>query len=153
MLTGDVASAAVQVRVRRGRSRHGGRPFSHWEQELAVRPAAGWCHCSGWAEPERGEPFWAASSWAAIRSLTSASSGVSGRRMSARRWVPAYSLVGQLGQFRSGGVDDAHGVIGEVRRLDHPGPRAGGQAGEDVLAVLFVLVAAGLPSGVGDRGD
>jgi hypothetical protein len=53
-------------------------------------------------------------------------------------------LVGQLGQLRPGEVDDAHGVVGEVRRLDHPGPRAGGQAGRDVLAVLLVLVPARL---------
>jgi hypothetical protein len=50
-------------------------------------------------------------------------------------------------------MDDAHGVVGEIGRFDHPRPRAGGQAGQYVLAVLLVLVTAGLPSGVGDRGD
>ena len=45
------------------------------------------------------------------------------------------------------------GVVGEIRGLDHPCPRAGRQAGQDVLAVLLVLVPAGLPAGVGDLGD
>jgi hypothetical protein len=50
---------------------------------------------------------------------------------------------------RFGGVDDAHRVIGEVRGFDHPGPRAGLEGGEDVLAVLLVLVAARLLGRVG----
>jgi len=74
--------------------------------------------------------------------------------MSARRaGTSGAVLAGEPGQLRAGGVDDAHGVVGEIGRLDQPRPRAGSQAGEDVLAVLLVLIAAGLPSGVGDPGD
>jgi len=62
-------------------------------------------------------------------------------------------FAGELGELRPGDVEDADGVAGEVRGLDHPCPRAGRQAGQHVLAVLLVLVAAGFPSGVGDRGD
>lgn len=42
---------------------------------------------------------------------------------------------------------------GDIRRFDHAHPRAGGPAGQDVLAVLLVLAAAGLPFGVGYCGD
>ena len=49
-------------------------------------------------------------------------------------------------------MDQAHGVVGEVGRFDDPGPRAGQQAGSDVLAVLLMLITAGGVDGVGDRG-
>lgn len=62
-------------------------------------------------------------------------------------------LAGELGQFRPSGDNDAHRVIGEVRGFDHPGPWAGLEGGEDVLAVLLVLVAARLSGRAGDCGD
>ena len=46
---------------------------------------------------------------------------------------------------------DAGHVVGEVRRLDHPRPRAGLQVLGNVGAVLLVLVRPGGPDGVGDR--
>ena len=61
-------------------------------------------------------------------------------------------FAGQRGQFRPGGVDQAHGVVGEVGRFDHPGPRAGQEAGGDVLAVLLMLITVRGVDGVGDRG-
>ena len=60
---------------------------------------------------------------------------------------------GQLGQLRTGGVDQAHRVVGEVRCFDDSGPGAGVQAGDDVLAVLLVLIPAGLVGRIGDGGD
>jgi hypothetical protein len=54
-------------------------------------------------------------------------------------------------QLRAGGVEQA-GIIGEVRDFDDPRPGIGLQAGGDVLAVLLVLIAAGLPGRVRDRG-
>src|SRR5438132_7905657 len=62
-----------------------------------------------------------------------------------RRWL---GPLPASGQFRSGGVDDAHRVIGEVRGFDHPGPRAGLEGGEDVLAVLLVLARPGSQAGL-----
>lgn len=44
------------------------------------------------------------------------------------------------------------GGAGEVGRLDHPRPGAGRQPRGDVLLVLPVLIAAGLPARVRDRG-
>jgi hypothetical protein len=91
--------------------------------------------------------------WPAIMSLTSWSGGVPGRRDElAQHRCQGAVLAGQLRQLRPGGVEQAHRVAGEVGCLDHPGPGAGVQAGDDVLAVLLVLVAAGRVDRVGDRG-
>jgi hypothetical protein len=61
-------------------------------------------------------------------------------------------LPGQFLDLRPGGVEQADGVVSEVGDLDHAGPGAGGQAGGDVLAVLLVLVTAGVPDRVRHRG-
>src|ERR1700735_4628674 len=61
-------------------------------------------------------------------------------------------LGGQFLQPGPGGVDEADAVIGEVGDLDDPGPRAGVQAGRDMLAVLLVGIPAGRVVRIGERG-
>ena len=91
------------------------------------------------------------SSCPAMCSLTSASSGVPGRRMSSRENGDQRGvLADQYVQLRPGGVDQADRVVGEVRSLDDPRPGAGLQAGGDVLAVLLMLIPA-LPRPEGKR--
>ena len=86
--------------------------------------------------------------------LAGSSSGVSGSVISSlqhrhqRRVLP-----GQVVQPRSGGVDQADAVVGEVGGLDDPGPRVAPQAVRDVLPVLLVRVAVRRVLRVRHRGD
>ena len=62
-------------------------------------------------------------------------------------------FVRQPVQPGPGGVDEADAVVGEVRGLDHPGPRLVPQAVDDVLPVLLVLVAVRRVRRVRHRAD
>jgi hypothetical protein len=62
-------------------------------------------------------------------------------------------FTGEPVQPWPGGVDQPYAIVGEVGGLDDPGPRAGLQAGGQVLAVLLVTVTSRLLRRVGDRRD
>jgi len=96
----------------------------------------------------------AVSGWAVIWSLMSASrGGVGAVDQFAEHRHERGVLAGQLARLGAGGVDQANRVVGEVRRLDDPGWRAGLQAGADMFLVLLVCVPVRLLRRVGDRRD
>ena len=85
--------------------------------------------------------------------LTSLLSGVSGRAMSSSGLGPAGRTSGQLVEFGAWVWIEAYAVIGEVGGLDDPRPRAGVEAGHDMLVVLVVLVTPRLVVRVRHRRD
>ena len=80
-----------------------------------------------------------------MRALASSANGrVGPADQLGEHWHERCVLAGEPLQPWPGGVDESDAIVGEVGGLDDPGPRAGLQAGGDVLAVLLVPITSGL---------